>query len=725
MKHFTLLLLLCMLSVVGSAQSDSTRKAGNFSELSLEELMDIPIYSVSKNEESTFEAPLSSTVVTREQIKKAGCTTIMEALRLVPGMIVREQSNGNYDIHIRGLDNVPPNSSMYFFTNSTTLVMIDNRPVYNYLHGGTFWETLPIDINDVEKIEVVRGPSSAMYGPNAESGVINIITRIPEKKGLYAVANGMYGRYNTGIANASVGYKFKKKLSFHVSGNFQTRERTNRTYYIVAQHRFVPIDSFITNDSVRAARYPHPKLSMRKYGYNAYLNYQINERASISLSGGGQNSEVQKLFSNNYFTTAKSTSYYANLRADLYGLDLQVAYLTGTQNPSVGEVQWKWDFNTTDVTLDYRFTRIKNLVITPGISYRRASYDDRKYVREEIKEGFFNDNVVTQSVAAYLRVDYTAFKNKLRLIAAGRIDKFFNGPSKIAPTWQFMLTYKPNPNHIIRLVQARANRAPLLLDNFIDVAVAFNSPQVGPAYLELLGDKELKLLRTDMLEIGYRGKLKENLEMDFVVFGSQTKNFSTLIYTSGKFDSVNTRTHYTYKFGNIPLLVRQIGSTLSFNAVFGKFQIKPFLTVQYTTLFDYSDYSVSPTADSSYFAPNPAVNNINSGAGRLRHHVATPTLYGGAYINCQVTPQFNINLNAYYLGLSTQLESSNLTYNDGVRGVQNMSPKFIMNVVMQYTFFQRLTLGLNFKNCFTDKSREFFRADIPGFKVLGSVNFEF
>src|SRR5688572_20326280 len=129
-KTSTLLILFGLLTLAAKAQTDTTNQ---LTDLSLEELMEIPIYSVSRYEESPFDAPLSSSVVSREEIKRAGCTTIMEALRLVPGLIVREQSNGNYDVHIRGLDNVPPNSSMYFWTNSTTLVMIDNRPVYNYL----------------------------------------------------------------------------------------------------------------------------------------------------------------------------------------------------------------------------------------------------------------------------------------------------------------------------------------------------------------------------------------------------------------------------------------------------------------------------------------------------------------------------------------------------------------------------------------------------------------
>ena len=95
-------------------------------------------------------------------------------------MIVREQSNGNYDIYLRGMDNVPPNAP-FEGNSTTTLVMIDNRPIYSYLKGGTFWETFPVDINDVEKIEVIRGPAAALYGPNAVNGVINIITR-PTKR---------------------------------------------------------------------------------------------------------------------------------------------------------------------------------------------------------------------------------------------------------------------------------------------------------------------------------------------------------------------------------------------------------------------------------------------------------------------------------------------------------------------------------------------------------------
>ncbi|HON19048.1 MAG TPA: Plug domain-containing protein, partial [Salinivirgaceae bacterium] len=93
----------------------------------LEELIKIEITSVSKRSESIFETPLSSNVITAEEIIRSGVTTIPEAIRLIPGVIVREQTNGVYDVHIRGFDYL--NVGTYSNTvNTITLVMIDGRP---------------------------------------------------------------------------------------------------------------------------------------------------------------------------------------------------------------------------------------------------------------------------------------------------------------------------------------------------------------------------------------------------------------------------------------------------------------------------------------------------------------------------------------------------------------------------------------------------------------------
>ena len=129
-----------------------------YGDMSLDELTNIDlIVTASKKIEDLFETPLSVTIIKRDEIINSGALSIPEALRLAPGLIVREQTSGVYDVHIRGFDNVTVNSTLPFPANTITLVMIDNRPVYNYFAGGTFWETLPIDINDIERIEIVGG----------------------------------------------------------------------------------------------------------------------------------------------------------------------------------------------------------------------------------------------------------------------------------------------------------------------------------------------------------------------------------------------------------------------------------------------------------------------------------------------------------------------------------------------------------------------------------------
>ncbi|THU34037.1 hypothetical protein FAM09_23735 [Niastella caeni] len=705
-------------------------------QLSIENLMDIPIYSVSKTSESTFEAPLSSSVLTKEQIKRAGCTSIMEALRLVPGIIVREQTNGNYDIHLRGLDNIPPNASLVFFTSSTTLVMIDNFPVYNYLHGGTFWETLPVDINDVEKIEVVRGPAAALYGPNAVSGVINIITRKPAKDGLYSVANVQYGSHNSLIANASAGYKFNDKISAIISGNFQNRNRTQTTYYDPITNSYVGLDSLTAvkiNPLGRAnvnERYPHPHLAMRKYAVNGFINYNPSNKIQLSASLGTQQAEVQKIFATDSYSaniaTAKAETRYANLKSTINDCMVHLSYLYGTQSPIEGLRIWKWNYHTLDAVVEYNFKKIRNLNITPGIIYRRAVYDDSKYVNTDIKEGLWSGKAESITKALSLRTDYKLFDQKLRLVAGGRVDKF-NYPKKTYYSYQLAATYKINERHLIRVVNSKAYRTPLIIDLFsnLDISGRLNATQTF--LLELRGNKDIRLLSSALFEVGYRAQLRDNLKLDLELFTTKTKDFSYTIFESGQFNPTGP-VGFTglLELNNITIYAKQWGSTLAMDYVEGKWQFKPFITVQKTMLYDYSRYANSPSAPptaSNNF--NPALNNIYSGRGTKMKHKATPSFYGGAYINWKAGSKLNLNLNPWFFSSQQQLQSSNLTYNDGQRGVENVKGKLLLNAAISYAVTKKLILTGNFRNCLNNEDREFYKADSPSFMIFGGVHFEF
>jgi iron complex outermembrane receptor protein len=698
-------------------------------ELSLEDLMNVEIVSASKKAENLFDAPLSASVLTREEIKKSGATSIMEAFRMIPGLIVREQTNGNFDVHLRGLDNVPPNSVMVNSANTTTLVMIDNRPVYSYLQGGTLWEALPVDLNDVERIEVVRGPAAAMYGPNAVSGVIHIITRKPEKAGVYALANTQYGSNRTAITNASVGYQ-KNKFSALISGNYQKRERDEISYYRVYKNDFVNMPDSLYYSSTTGQeltyianpqdRYPHPAVSLNKSGVNAHIHYQPVDNINLHLSTGMQSSEAQNGYAENLTTplsTFGSNTKYADIKVGGYGFSGQVSYLDGTQNPVIGGTGAKYDFNTLDANLEYGFS-IKKLVIKPALTYRKAVYDDSQYWNIETKEGVINGKEEVLTYAASLRAEHTFFADKLRLVGGIRADKF-NFPDTYYASYQLAASYKLNDIHLFRAVQSRANRSPFIYDTYLDKSFR-GTVQVAPNFYVptetyVYGNKDLKLVTSDMTELGYRVKVADNLQFDVELFSTTTKNYADFI----KDKSVITpgapvKTNVSIQ--NLPLTVRQNGITISANYIIKTIQLKPFVTVQETRLKDYSSYYETPEA-------NPA-NNINSGIGTEVSHKATPTVFGGAYVNYQIHPKVNVNLNAYYYSAQTFYHRDNITYRDGARGVDQIAAKFITNAKVSYSPVKRLDVFVSGKNILGNNAREFYRTDRIGSSVLAGISFE-
>lgn len=214
--------------------------------VSLDELMQMPFdvqtSSASKKEESVFDSPLSISVLTKEQIRLSGATSIPELLRRIPGVIVREQTPGVFDLHLRGLDNVPPRKFSHFANNSLTLVMVDGIPYYNYTMGGTFWESLPVSLGEIEHIDIIRGASSALYGASAVSGVVNIVTGNTSNQ-LTATADARTYLQDMKFGAHLVGHvqvPLYKQLRLAVSQSYTLRRVNNYDAYSFANGRYEP-----------------------------------------------------------------------------------------------------------------------------------------------------------------------------------------------------------------------------------------------------------------------------------------------------------------------------------------------------------------------------------------------------------------------------------------------------------------------------------------------------
>jgi iron complex outermembrane receptor protein len=164
------LLVLAAPALALSAQEEPRVEPAELKQLSIEQLMEIDVTSVSRRTERLSKAAAAITVITGEDLRRSGVTNLPDALRLSVSLHVA-QSNGNtWGITSRGFNST-------FATADKMLVLIDGRSVYTPLFSGVFWDVQDVPLEDVDRIEVIRGPGATLWGANAVNGVINIITR--------------------------------------------------------------------------------------------------------------------------------------------------------------------------------------------------------------------------------------------------------------------------------------------------------------------------------------------------------------------------------------------------------------------------------------------------------------------------------------------------------------------------------------------------------------------
>jgi iron complex outermembrane receptor protein len=160
-------------SVLGlGARADESAATTNSVErlksLTLEDVLNTPITSVSKRSENSFQAAAAVSVISHDDIARSGARSIPEALRLAPGMTIASMDSHTWAVSSRGLTDL---------LSDRLLVLIDGRTIYTPLFSGVFWDLQSYPLEDIDRIEVIRGPGGTLWGANAVNGVVNIITR--------------------------------------------------------------------------------------------------------------------------------------------------------------------------------------------------------------------------------------------------------------------------------------------------------------------------------------------------------------------------------------------------------------------------------------------------------------------------------------------------------------------------------------------------------------------
>lgn len=208
---YTILLLVTVFCNSAYAESDSEL---DLFDLSFEELMEMEFYSASKRPEKLSEIPSAVYALSAEDISRAGVQSIPEALRLVPGVQVARTNAGTWAITIRGFNRQYSNK---------LLVLIDGRSVYTPLYSGVFWELQDYVLDDIDRIEVIRGSGGATWGANAVNGVINIITK-EARKTQRSIATFTTGTQTPGILEVSSGGRLEDYNYYRVYGKLSERD---------------------------------------------------------------------------------------------------------------------------------------------------------------------------------------------------------------------------------------------------------------------------------------------------------------------------------------------------------------------------------------------------------------------------------------------------------------------------------------------------------------------
>ncbi|MBL7115999.1 MAG: TonB-dependent receptor [Kiritimatiellae bacterium] len=180
-----------VIPTIAIAQSKAANDSdvNHLMQLSLSQLTEIPVTSVSKKPENIEGTPSAAFVVTAEDIRRSGATALPDVLRMVPGVEVVQVDDNDWYVAIRGFNGE---------TGNKLLVLVDGRTIYSPVFSGVFWYMHDFVLEDIERVEVVRGPGGAVWGANAVNGIINIITKHAKDQqgGMTSVTTGTFDRFS-------------------------------------------------------------------------------------------------------------------------------------------------------------------------------------------------------------------------------------------------------------------------------------------------------------------------------------------------------------------------------------------------------------------------------------------------------------------------------------------------------------------------------------------------
>lgn len=464
------LLVLCLPATADEPDADLT-----FADRSIEELLAMTVTSVAGVERSLSQTPAALSAISRDDIHRAGHLSLPEAMRMVPGVYVARTDSNTWSIGTRGFNGGFGNKQ---------LVLIDGRVTYDLLFSGTFWDVQDVMLEDLERVEVVRGPGATLWGANAVNGVINITTRSARDTQGVSVSGGG-GTHERLFSQLRYGSRLGERAWFRVWGKHFERAA------------FDDLDGTAGHDAWRMTRGGFRIDGETERGVtvtvqgDAYSG-DINEFGAgfpdagwarghnvLTRLGRGDNADDGWWLQAWFDHTSRRTSGGFEVDRDTWDLDLR-RYVSFDRHATIWGVGLRY---TSDQTRPSDALQIGRLLYDPEARSARTV------------TAFFQDTITLRPDKAYLMVGSKFGHNAF--------SGFEVQPS--ARVW-----WLPDERSMLWAAVSRPVRTPSRTDE--DLAVSI------PGLLTFTGNPDVDAERLVALEAGYRRRLSDDLSLDFAAF---------------------------------------------------------------------------------------------------------------------------------------------------------------------------------------------------------------
>jgi len=482
--------LLLLPGLVKQSRGDSAQKdqksEGRLTQVSLEELGQIEVTTASKEPVKASRTPAAIYVITQEDIRRAGVTSIAEALRLAPGVEVARVDSNTWSLGVRGFGSA---------LSRSVLVLIDGRTVYTPLFAGVYWQVQDTLLEDIERIEVIRGPGGTIWGANAVNGVINIITKnAKDTNGLLVSTGG--GNIDQGFVNFRLGAGNRKSFNYRIYGKAFTRgsefhpDQKQFDDWRMGQVGFRSDWDLNNRDTLTLQGDLYNGDAGQSVGITSYSSpFMTNVQQNAELAGGnllgrwkrvlGARSDIQ--LQTYYDRTDRKQANFAESR-DTFDID----FIHHLALPRRQDFLWG---------LGARLSSGNAIVVVPTVAFTPNHFTDKLYsafIQDEIP---FAGNQLTLTIGSkFLHNSYSGFE--------------------VQPTVRLLWT--PSSRQTVWGAVTRAVRTPSRIEEDLQLTGLLSPSPL--TFFRITGDRKFSSEHLIGYEAGYRTLVRSKFYLDIAAF---------------------------------------------------------------------------------------------------------------------------------------------------------------------------------------------------------------